>query len=210
MATFFAAHPSAADPAVVAAVFTYVSAQQCVTETLESRRRSCRIPRMSALWPAEVTGSDPATIEQLGSSEVGTPTDCMTWHKVRGWGWAASFGGLQRLGRCLWARCEYTADRWCLVTPPGLHHQSHSPQLTNSAICVRSLGVSRRWLASPGSGCRLFMCCCSSLVSFSSDAHPGYGQRRDLVLHTATADAVRVCCEGGCPELSELCSLRAR
>ena len=37
---------------------------------------------MSALSPAEVTGLDPATFEQLGSSEVGTPADSMTWHQV--------------------------------------------------------------------------------------------------------------------------------
>ena len=53
-------------------------------------------------------------------------------------------------------------------------------------------------------------CCCSGLAPFSSDAHPGYGHRHVLVLHTATADAVRVCCVGGCPELSELRSWRVR
>ena len=29
-----------------------------------------------------MTGLDPASFEQLGSSEVGTPADCMTWHEV--------------------------------------------------------------------------------------------------------------------------------
>ena len=65
-----------------AAVTTYVSTQQCVTETSECRRRPWRTQRMSALSPAEVTGLDPATFEQLGSSEVGTPADSMTWHQV--------------------------------------------------------------------------------------------------------------------------------
>ena len=37
---------------------------------------------MSALSPAEVTGFDPATFKQVGSNEVGTPADCMTWHQV--------------------------------------------------------------------------------------------------------------------------------
>ena len=37
---------------------------------------------MSALSPAQVTGLDPATLKQLGSSEVGAPSDCMTWHRV--------------------------------------------------------------------------------------------------------------------------------
>ena len=37
---------------------------------------------MSALSPAKVTGLDPATFEQLGSSEVGTPADCTTLHQA--------------------------------------------------------------------------------------------------------------------------------
>ena len=56
-----------------AAVKASASAQQCVMETSESRRWSWRTQRMSALSPAAVTGFDPATFEQLGSSEVGTP-----------------------------------------------------------------------------------------------------------------------------------------
>ena len=56
----------------------------------------------------------------------------------------------------------------------------------------------------------LFKCCCRGLAPVSSDSHPGYGQRHALVLHTATADAMWVCCLGGCPELSELRSWRVR
>ena len=37
---------------------------------------------MSALLPAEVPGLDDATFEQLGSREVNTPADCMTWYQV--------------------------------------------------------------------------------------------------------------------------------
>ena len=53
LATLFAARVSSADPAVEAAVATYVSAQQCVTETSESRWRSWRTQRTSALSPTE-------------------------------------------------------------------------------------------------------------------------------------------------------------
>ena len=37
---------------------------------------------MSARAPAVVTGCAPATFEQFGSSEVGTPVACMTWHQA--------------------------------------------------------------------------------------------------------------------------------
>ena len=69
--------------------------------------------------------------------------------------------------------------------------------------------MSRRWLvatSSPGSGCTLIKCCCSDLASISSNAHPRYGQRHALVLHTATADVVGVRCVGGCTELWEMCA----
>ena len=37
---------------------------------------------MSARAAAVVTGCAPATFEQIGSSEVGTPADCMNWHQA--------------------------------------------------------------------------------------------------------------------------------
>ena len=56
----------------------HAASEQCVTDTSESRTLSWRTQRISALSPAEV----PATLEQWGSRDVGTPADCMTWHQV--------------------------------------------------------------------------------------------------------------------------------
>ena len=62
---------------------------------------------MSARAPAVVTGRAPATFQQFGSSEVGTPADRMTWHQApQRILWhadraAASWGTFGRFGRSL-------------------------------------------------------------------------------------------------------------
>ena len=118
---------------MVAAVATYVSAQQCVTETSESRRRSWRTQRTYALSPAEVTGFDPATLE-LGSMEVGTPADCMTWHQVP--------------QRILWrAECNHT----------GHETQTQHPTLHSLPVNAAVQNISRDCVpdrAMPGQGIR--------------------------------------------------------
>ena len=94
---------------------------------------------MSARAPAVVTGRAPATFQQFGSSEVGTPADRMTWHQAAQRMWwhadraAASWGTFGRVGRGLGR-----------TTPVGVHL---GPTATRGASRGRGGRPSRNWNA---------------------------------------------------------------
>ena len=88
---------------------------------------------MSARTPAVVAGFAAATFEQFGSSEIGTPADCMTWHQApqrilwRAERAAAICGTFGREARSLCRKTQgqvhqglaATTHPWCLERPGG-------------------------------------------------------------------------------------------
>ena len=84
---------------------------------------------MSSQAPAVVMGCAPATFEQFGSGEVGTPADFMTWYQAlqRMW-WRISCGGelevlLGVLGRGATSQTR-TPDSELLERQPVAEHGS--------------------------------------------------------------------------------------